>query len=227
MTATILDNIPFHLDFAALLKKLRMDSDHAYADTLKSLVDEAEAIARPKALYKVGYIDTRQDDRVVIDGIPFTSRVLCVNLEQAHRVFAFTATCGTELEAWLQTQDDMLYRYWADIINEMALRTAIRALKEHLEHQFELGRTAVMNPGSLEDWPLSEQMPLFTLLGDPEEAIGVKLLDSFLMSPQKSVSGIRFPTEERFESCQLCPREDCPGRRAPYDEALYAQKYQV
>jgi len=66
---------------------------------------------------------------------------------------------------------------------------------------------------------------LFALLGDATEAVGVRLLDSLLMTPTKSVSGIRFPTEERFESCQLCPRPDCPGRRAPYDATLYERKY--
>ena len=58
-------------------------------------------------------------------------------------------------------------------------------------------------------------------------AIGVKLTESYLMEPNKSVSGIRFPTEERFESCMLCPRQDCPGRRSAYDPELYDQKYRA
>jgi hypothetical protein len=45
------------------------------------------------------------------------------------------------------------------------------------------------------------------------------------MVPTKSVSGIIFPTEADFQSCQLCERENCPNRRAPYDEMLYEQKY--
>ncbi len=28
-----------------------------------------------------------------------------------------------------------------------------------------------------------------------------------------------------FERCQLCQRENCPGRRAPYDGKLYIRKY--
>lgn len=82
-----------------------------------------------------------------------------------------------------------------------------------------------MSPGSLEDWPVSQQSALFSLLGDTQHAIGVQLTESCLMVPTKSVSGIRFPMEDSFESCQLCPREDCPGRRAPYDEALYARRF--
>jgi hypothetical protein len=81
-----------------------------------------------------------------------------------------------------------------------------------------------MNPGSLENWPISEQKPLFSLFGDVEKLIGVRLSDSFLMFPIKSVSGIYFPTESSFASCQLCPREKCPNRRAKYDPEL-KEKY--
>ena len=72
-----------------------------------------------------------------------------------------------------------------------------------------------MNPGPLKDWPLGEQRQLFFLFGDVKQAIGVELTESFLMYPVKSVSGIIFPTEVNYENCQLCPRENCPGRRAP------------
>jgi hypothetical protein len=153
--------------------------------------------------------------------------VLRVNLDQAHRVIAYVATCGMELDAWAKSFDDMLYGYWADVIKEGALRSAMQALNEHLEACYTLGHTGVMNPGSLADWPIQQQRPLFQLLGDPTAAIGVVLTDSFLMQPNKSVSGIRFPTEASYENCQLCPREGCPGRRAPYEPELFAEKYQA
>jgi hypothetical protein len=82
-----------------------------------------------------------------------------------------------------------------------------------------------MNPGSLPDWPLQEQRQLFALLGDTRAAIGVELTDSCLMLPIKSLSGLRFPTGENFENCQLCPRERCPGRRTAYEPGLYERKY--
>jgi hypothetical protein len=42
------------------------------------------------------------------------------------------------------------------------------------------------------------------------------LTDSLLMVPRKSISGILFPSEEGFVACQLCERERCPGRKAPF-----------
>ncbi len=76
-----------------------------------------------------------------------------------------------------------------------------------------------------EDWPIQQQVPLFKLLGETESTVGVKLTDSLLMVPTKSVSGIRFGAETSFESCMLCPRPVCQNRRAPYDAALLDSRY--
>jgi hypothetical protein len=78
----------------------------------------------------------------------------------------------------------------------------------------------------LEDWPIEEQRPLFSILGDVEGSIGVRLNQSLLMIPGKSLSGIYFPTEIPFYSCQLCPRKSCPSRKASYDERL-AREYGI
>ena len=186
---------------------------------------EAEGAGKPKLCYGVGYVESRGEDHVVIGGVTFTSRVMRVNLEKVHRVFPYVATCGPELEKWSKAFEGILEKFWADAIKETAVRSTIRYLQEHLTERFRPGAMSRMNPGSLPDWPLSEQKPLFSLLGENPAKIGVQLMDSFLMTPVKSVSGMWFPTEEKFESCQLCQREKCPGRRAPYDPSLYDRKY--
>lgn len=224
MDAVVLGNIPFRPDLQGLKRNPRVKSG-GYADRLTRLVQEAEAIARPRALYGAAYIESKNESSVVVDGITFDSRMLRVNLENAQRLFPFVATCGTELHEWAAAQDDILQRYFADAIGEMALRQALGFLREHLTKRYRLGRTATMSPGSLADWPIQAQRPLFTLLGNPEAAIGVRLSDSLLMIPSKSVSGIRFPTKQTFASCQLCPREGCPSRRATYQEELYENRY--
>jgi len=223
----ILDQIPFELDIAQLEKKLHIESGSSFSADVAALAVAAQKIARPKAFFRMAFIESKQDDAVIIDGIQFTSRVLRVNLDSVHRVFACLATCGTELEDWANSIEDVLYRFWADTIKECALRAAYCFLKEHLEQMFQPGQTSSMSPGSLKDWPIEQQIPLFQLLGDTRTAIGVELTPSFLMLPTKSVSGIRFPAKENFESCQLCPREDCPGRRLPYNPDLFQTKYDL
>ncbi len=225
--AVILDDIPFHIKLDSLMKKLHVNTGSSSARELRRIASDAQVIAKPKVVYKVAFIESRGEDFVIVDGITLTSRILRVNLEQAHRVFPYVATCGTELDEWSSSIDDMLLRYWVDTIKEMALRTAMKTLGEHLQDRFRPGRMSRMNPGSLTDWPLREQRQLFALLGNPEDAIGVHLKQSLIMVPLKSVSGISFPAEVDFASCQLCPRENCPGRRAAYDETLYDRKYRL
>ncbi len=225
MKPVILDNIPFQPKLDSLMKAFHVREGSSSAAKLERMAADAQAVARPKALYKVAFIESKGEDHVVVDGITLTSRVLRVNLEEVHRVFLYVATCGREMDEWSSSIGDMLESYWADKIKEMALRSARETLTRHLQDRFRLGHLSRMNPGSLTEWPLKEQRKLFALLGDTKDAIGVELTESLIMVPLKSVSGISFPAEADFASCQLCPREDCPGRRAPYDATLYERKY--
>jgi len=225
MERIVLDDIRFDLNLEALARHVHIEGDESDMHQLAQLGAEAEAIARPKAMYGVAFIEDRGRDYVVLDGVRFTSRVLAVNLEHVHRAFPYLATCGMELHEWAASGQDLLTRYWMDAINEMALSVARRAIDVDLQQRYGPGRISRMAPGSLKDWPIEEQVPLFSLLGDAEKTLAVRLTDSFLMIPTKSVSGIQFATEERFESCQLCPRDNCLGRRAPYESELYQQRY--
>ena len=225
MNPKILSAIPLHFNLEQLREKARIKEGSEHVGQLKALLAQAQAIGKPKACYRPAFIESRAEEQVTIDGIRLTSRVLCVNLEGIHRVFPYVATCGLELEEWSRSFDDILQKYWADMIKEMALRTAFQYLHDHLLEQYRLMRVSRMNPGSLADWPLPEQRPLFALLGDGPGSIGIHLTDSFLMMPVKSVSGLWFPSEKSFESCRLCPRESCPDRRAPYDPHLFDRQY--
>lgn len=98
MDAFILPDIPFKLSRKALMKKLHIKEGTRDAEEFQQLADQAHKIARPKALYRTCFKDTATDDTVTIDEVTFRSRVLTVNIENANRVFAYSATCGTEVE---------------------------------------------------------------------------------------------------------------------------------
>lgn len=225
ITAHVLDNIPFEPDVPWLMKRLRIKEDSANHKELVRVLDEARPYAHPRAFYLVAYINAKENDWVEIEGVKFTGRVLRVNLEKSYRVFPYLATCGAELQAYSDSLDDMLHTFWAEAVKEAALFSAMRVLFEDLDRRYQPGNTASMSPGSLQDWPIQEQLPLFQLFGYHPQEIGVQLTDSMLMMPTKTVSGIRFSTDTEFESCQLCPREGCPGRRAVYDHDLYDSRY--
>jgi hypothetical protein len=221
----ILDSIPFQVDLETLKKKLHVREGSPYWGDLLRLAEEARDIAKPKAVYRMAFIDEKGEEDVLVEGVRFQSRILRVNLGEAQRVFPFVATCGTEMEEWTDRMGDMLRKFWAETLKEIAVQSASRFVEEDLVERYRPGKISRMSPGSLADWPIQQQRPLFQILGDTAQKIGVRLTESLLMLPTKTVSGIRFPKEESFESCQLCPREICPNRRAPYDKGLYERKY--
>lgn len=221
----LLTDIPFSPAPDKLLRQVRMEPEAGFDAAVEAIAREAAALARPKALYRLAVPEPLDETEVRIDGVALRSRVLRVNLDKANRVFVYVATCGTELDEWAQGKTDPLEAYWADAVKQLALQAAIQALNQDIATRYRPGPTSAMAPGSLADWPLQQQRPLFQILGDVTRRIGVTLSASYLMIPNKSVSGMRFPREESFESCMLCPRLDCPNRRAPYDPELYERQY--
>jgi len=221
----IIDQIPFKPDEKALFSELHIRENSLSARQVAAMLGQAQTIARPKAIYHLALVEPIGNDEVLLDGVKFKSRIMRVNLENIHRVFAYVASCGREIYEWALSFDDPLERFWADAIMVAALGNAADALYAHLRERYQPGAMSAMNPGSLPDWPMTAQIPLFGLLGNVSEAIGVTLTDSLLMVPTKSVSGVYFPTESGYANCQLCPREKCPNRRAVYDPDLFAEKY--
>jgi hypothetical protein len=221
----IVDSTPITLEVSEILAQARVNPGSKAQYQLERLIEAAQAIARPKALYKTAYIESRSDNTVTINHVTFKSRILRVNLDKVERVFVYLATCGKELDQWSAQFDDLLIKYWADLIKQAALHSIRQNLQTHIETSYRPGRISAMSPGSLEEWPLDQQKPLFHLLDGVNQSIDVQLTDTCLMIPTKSVSGVFFSTEESFESCQLCTRSKCPGRRSAYKPALW-DKYE-
>jgi len=220
-----LDHIPFRIDAEAAAERLKVSRDGEDFRFLEEMVREAEKTGVPKAVYRVSFPEGRTENSVVIEGVTFESRVLRVNLENVYRVFPYVVTCGEELELWSRKYTDPLLAYFADHIKQAVLSVSVNFLYGHIQKKYCLSKFSRMAPGSLSDWPIEQQRPFFEIMGNVKETIGVVLTESFLMLPSKSVSGIIFPTETAFESCMLCPREKCTGRRAPYDKNLYDKRY--
>lgn len=213
--------IEVQLDPEKVVSALHLKGSSALSQA-QALIATARPLIHARAAYKVCYIDAKLDHAVVVDGVTFTSQVLRKNLDPVERVFLCVITIGRELEA-RSSQPDLLEQYYFDIIGNLALAAARQPFEKHLQDKFGVGNLSRMNPGSLADWPIEQQQPFFALLGDVESAIGVRLTETMLMSPKKSGSSLYFPSEVTFRSCQLCPRPVCPGRQAPYDEALARQ----
>jgi len=215
-----IEQIPVSLDMEEVRSRLRAVD----WQQVQNLLEVAKPLISAKATYKACYVDEKLEDAVIINGIRFSSRVLRRNLDKVGRVFPYVVTIGARLEEKIKACTDLLEEYIIDTIGNIALIKARKHLEDHLRSRFAFDSLSYMSPGSLADWPIEEQRPLFSLLKGVGESIGVRLTENLLMLPRKSVSGIFFPTEVTFYSCQLCLRERCEGRKARYNKDL-AKEY--
>lgn len=216
--------VPYVPDAAALLHTLHLDDGTDEADDFRALLEDLAPLAAPQAVFLPSKVETTGDaSSLMIGGVLFRGSLLHAQLKDATEVWPYIATCGREIYDRVERMEDPFERYWGEAILEDALRAAYRGFEEYFHHSVYPGRTAVMSPGSLREWPIEQQVPLFQLLGEASAQCGVTLTDSLLMLPNKSVSGIRFPSEHGYVSCRYCPREACPNRKAEYEpEASWA-----
>jgi hypothetical protein len=218
-----LTDIPFKLDMRQLAARMRVQNGSNRAKEFESLVSKVMEIGKPKALYKESYIDEKDADSVIIEGVRFTSRALRKNLESIERVFPSIVTCGAEMDTIEIEKGDLQKKSWVSFLKGNLLIIASQYLQEHIMRKYRIPRLAYMNPGSGDAvvWPIEQQKDLFLLFNNVENSIGVKLTRSFILVPDMSISGIIFPTEIDFQSCQLCHRETCMYRRSPFDKKLW------
>jgi hypothetical protein len=214
--------IPAQLDIKEAEKRVTgAKTTPRQKEMINEVAEAALKIARPLGLYKVSHAHTIGTDKTDIDGVIFTSIVLNKLLAGRDTVIPFIVTEGKELDAFPLAHGDMMKQFYLDTIKTMITANAIQYLRRQVQEKYGMPKTALMNPGEIEDWHITEQRPLFELFGDVENQIGVKLTGGGVMKPIKSRSGIIFPNETGFESCHLCVQLKCPGRRVKFDPEMY------
>jgi len=215
------DDFLVHIEFEEVKKKLVLQ-DPDDIELVQTLFEQAVRIARPKAICRTANVDGITGDKVTIGGTMFQSAVMAENLKDAHRVFAYVVTCGIEVDSLSQGQKDYFIALWLDMIKEIILVDIMTQFTDIVCNKYDIEKYATMNPGSgnIDVWPIAQQRPLFELIGDVQKDSGVILKDSLLMVPTKSVSGILFPSDSGYINCEVCTRENCVNRRAPYNPAL-------
>jgi hypothetical protein len=214
--------IPVNLDIEMVVRRLQLrgKSSQRLEEMARELAAKAVNIARPKAIYQISRVRVIDNTTVDIDGVLFTSRLLSKLLCDQDKVIPFIATIGKELDELPVPPGSMLYQFSLDAIKTVVLVGAVDYLTEYVKKRHDIPKAALMNPGELQDWPITQQKQLFDLFGGAEKRIGVSLTAGGAMRPIKSRSGILFANETGFLSCQLCTQFECPGRRAEYDPAL-------
>jgi len=111
---------------------------------------------------------------------------------------------------------DLLTGYIYDVIGSEVVETATDLMQNNLKETMSAEGIKITNrysPGYC-GWDVAEQHKLFLLLTD--NYCGIKLNDSALMNPEKSVSGfIGIGENVRYNpyTCRLCDMKDCIYRK--------------
>lgn len=215
----------FTPSFTRYAEKIRLEAMPEAEDDARRLFDEAGAKLQPVALFTRTFIDSMKkldgSWEVSAGGQVFQGKALKA-LESVHRVFPYVATCGTEMEDADLSSYDMLAPYWLEEIKLQALSCAREAFISHMKESYRITKPMSLNPGSgnTDIWPIQELRKLFCLL-DMGNPAGVRLTESSLMIPNKTVAGLLFSSPLiDYDSCEYCEREHCPDRRKPYRETL-------
>ena len=198
----------------------RGDAD---SPAVRRLTERCRAAARPKAVALCAEVAHDGEGHVTaVGGKPMGGPVLDRQLGKLHRAFAYVATCGTELANLDYEGDEALRRALLAFCIE-GMNAVVRRLTEELKARYRLGKTAVLNPGSLPEWPLADQDKIFHMLGDVTGDTGVTLGANHFMTPLASGSGLIFETEQDYQNCTYCTNLNCVIRRAPYEPEKAAE----
>ena len=165
----IINQIPVQLPLGEIRRQLHLEKDERWEE-LQTLIEAAKPLITPKAAYKVSYINQKLEQAVDIDGVLFTSRVLRRNLEDVERVFPYVVTIGDKLKEKGSESKDLIKEYYFDVIGNIALSAARKFLEKQLQSRYGLDGMSFMSPGSLTDWPIEEQKPLFFSLWGRRES---------------------------------------------------------
>ncbi len=208
------------LDIGTLVTRLR--GGRFPKDVLPSseLVHEGASLLLGRTLHRVCSARRKKADCVHVSNVEIRSKVLSRLLSDGSKVFPYLISIDHRYEEWIQRLDDTIHQYFFERLGDSAIFELRDELANSITEEFGFSHVSDFRPGSIDDWPLSGQRDLFRILGDTESLIGVKLSESFLMYPRKSLSGIMFETEQAFHSCFLCNSRVCESRLGDFDPSL-------
>lgn len=196
-------------------------------EDVERAAEEAPRLASARVgVRSVRLVEKRGGDVAFEGGVETSGRYLDSLFQGAEGGLFLLATAGPGPEARVRELfaegrdiEAFVMDAAASAIAREAYGQAIDEATEHVEGAG-LARGPCLSPGG-EGWPLEGQRAVFRVL--PGAEVGVRLLDSLLMSPQKSQSAVipfgaelsvlDDPTTAR---CQRCSARRCSLRSADY-----------
>lgn len=191
-----------------------------YLQMIQGMVPQARELLEPVILYDLFPVEEVRPGEVVLKGTRLRSRGLAKLWAQAKEVALILCTIGPALDEQVSAyfvasaplQGLILDSIGTAALEELA-EEACRLIAEVAQGKG-WEASAPLSPGNL-DWGLGEQRVFFDLL--PAEEIGLRLKESYQMTPLKSLSLAMGLGEEVLPSIEESPCTYCSlGRRCRY-----------
>ena len=210
-------DIPVDFTAQTLAERCRIKPGTSAFDVIEESLDLVNQWGDPKAIIKWADVDKIEGDLTTIEGVTFRSKVVADKLKDTPRVFLSVVTAGDGLERSGEFEDDP----FLNTFNGALLFHASRYVVQYMKDKFGFDGSSVLNPGSLPDWPIENNFPLFDMIGNVAE-IGVSLNEAGYIKPWNSGSHIHF-SGDGYQNCSLCKKYRCPGRRARFNREEYVR----
>ncbi len=225
-------NQVFHFDFDELkltvsqIENIIGFNEGDDREFVKSLIgevlNESSEIANVRAqycLFKRIWFD-KENKSVTIDNITFNIKnIVFGQIKKSESVALFLCTAGEEIgkrSREAMREKDFLRGYIYDLIGSEIAEAAADLMQNNLEKSASGSGLKITNrysPGYC-GWSVAEQHKLFSLI--PYNYCGIKLNESALMDPEKSVSGIigiGAAVKINSYTCKMCDMKDCIYRK--------------
>jgi len=223
----------FQFEFKDLnLSVSQIENDMGYREgedreLVSSLIEEvfkeAGEICNIKAEYII-YNDLHFNNigkSMMIKDLNFQIKKIVFGLiKKSESIAIFLCTAGAEIvirSRQAMQERDLLKGYVYDVVGSEIVEAAADLMQKELEKAISATGNRITNrysPGYC-GWDVSEQHKLFQLL--PDNFCGIRLTQSALMDPVKSVSGIiGIGKEVKMNpyTCKLCDLETCVYRKS-------------
>jgi hypothetical protein len=198
------------------------ESQETISALIHEMLIEVEEISRIKAEYRIyNCIKFNEAGKSVeINNVQFQiNKIIYRQIKKASSIAIFLCTAGAEtgIRSRKAMRDgDLLTGYIIDVIGSEIVEAAADLMQAKLQEEMNASGLKITNrfsPGYC-GWNVDEQQKLFRLM--PDNFCGIRLNDSSLMDPEKSVSGfigIGTDVKKLPYTCHLCDMKDCIYRR--------------
>jgi hypothetical protein len=221
----VLDN-QIEIEKQQVLNRIGYDDEGEPSNRIDSLVNDYienyHDLIAPSYSYTFCDIKWVNENGVGLDNsIVLKSKVIATLLSRCEIAAFFVLTIGSYLEdmvAYLAKERLVLQATVLDAIGSGTAEKLANQVEEKIKKIANTGNLITsrrFSPGYC-DWKVNQQEMVFRALSN--DTGGVRLTDSLLMMPRKSISGIigiGLPGRdiENYNPCITCKKKECPGRR--------------